>query len=69
MLRIRPFFSVSVLHDSVTTVYCMDLHVTTCIFIIRESVDSISRDGPDMPIYIIHYKKRNNSEQENFKAF
>ena len=24
---------------------------------IIESVDSISRDGPDTPIYIIHYKK------------
>ena len=36
---------------------------------IIESVDSISRDGPDTPIYIIHYKKRNNSEQENFKTF
>ena len=33
---------------------------------IIESVDSISRDGPDTPIYIIHYKKQNNSEQENF---
>ena len=29
---------------------------------IIELVDSISRDGPDTPIYIIHYKKRNNSE-------
>ena len=29
---------------------------------IIESVDSISRDVPDTPIYIIHYKKRNNSE-------
>ena len=36
---------------------------------IIESVDSISRDDPDTPIYIIHYKKRNNSEQENFKRF
>ena len=36
------------------------------LYIIIESVDSISRDGPDTPIYIIHYKKRNNSEQENF---
>ena len=39
------------------------------IIIIIESVDSISRDGPDTPTYIIHYKKRNNSEQENFKRF
>ena len=37
--------------------------------VIIESVDSISRDGPDTPIYIIHDKKRNNSEQENFKRF
>ena len=37
--------------------------------VIIESVDSISRDGPDTPIYIIHYKKRNNSEQENFERF
>ena len=29
---------------------------------IIESVDSISRDGPDTPIYIIHYKKRNISD-------
>ena len=36
---------------------------------IIESVDSISRDGLDTPIYIIHYKKRNNSEQENIKTF
>ena len=28
---------------------------------IIESVDSISRDGPDTPIYTIHYKKLNNS--------
>ena len=55
------------------------LHVYACIYAVNqrwhnilntctiiESVDSISRDGPDTPIYIIHYKKRNNSEQENF---
>ena len=28
---------------------------------IIESVDSISRDGPDTPIYVIHCKKPNNS--------
>ena len=34
------------------------------IHIIIESVNSISRDGPDMPYnYVIHYKKVNNSEQ------
>ena len=27
--------------------------------IIIESVDSISRDGPDTPIYVIHYKSPN----------
>ena len=32
------------------------------VFII-ESVDSISRDGPDTPIYVIHYKKPKISEQ------
>ena len=37
--------------------------------VIIESVDSISRDGPDTPINIIHYKKRNNSEQVKFKLF
>ena len=31
--------------------------------LIIESVDSISRDGPDTPIYIIHYKKPKISEQ------
>ena len=44
-------------------------HFINNYIIIIESVDSISRDGPDTPIYIIHYKKRNNSEQENFKRF
>ena len=33
---------------------------------IIESVDSISRDGPDTPLYVIHYKKRNDSEQVSF---
>ena len=34
-----------------------------------ESVDSKSRDGPDTPIYnIIHYIKRNNSEQMKVKV-
>ena len=35
-----------------------------CIIIIIESVDSISRDGPDIAIlYVMHYKNLNNSEQ------
>ena len=37
--------------------------------VIIESVDSISRDGLDTPIYIIHYKKRNNSKKVKFNAF
>ena len=51
-----------ILLKSATRIMCVSI-------IIIESVDSISRDGPDTPIYIIHYKKRNNSEQENFKRF
>ena len=35
------------------------------LFII-ESVDSISRDGPDTPTYVIHYKKLNNSDSFDF---
>ena len=31
--------------------------IVSCLHTIIESVDSISRDGPDTPIYIIHYKK------------
>ena len=61
-----------------TTLVCLlfSTAIPTSLFIkqlffilVIESVDSISRDGPDTPIYIIHYKKRNNSEQENFKRF
>ena len=57
--------------NNVTVVFIMDLpHTRARLYLlIIESVDSISRDGPDTPIYIIHYKKRNNSEQEKFKAF
>ena len=36
---------------------------------IIESVDSISRDGPDTPIYAIHYKKPKNSDQFDFSVF
>ena len=35
----------------------------TIIVYIIESVDSISRDAPDTPIYVIHYKKPKISEQ------
>ena len=31
------------------------------LMLIIESVDSISRDGPDTPIYVIHYKMTDNS--------
>ena len=33
------------------------------IIIIIELVDSISRDGPDSPICVIHYKNADNSVQ------
>ena len=36
---------------------------------IIESVDSISRDGPDTPIYVIQYKKLKNSAQIRFYVF
>ena len=37
--------------------------------IIIESVDFISRDGPDTPIYVIHYKITDNSLQVWFYTF
>ena len=39
--------------------------LTKCMLgvsVIIESVDSISRDGPDTPIYVIHYKMPKNSD-------
>ena len=36
---------------------------------IIESVDSISRDGPDTPIHVIHYKKPNNSATDTVSRF
>ena len=36
---------------------------------ITESIDSISRDGLDTYIYIIHYKTPSISEQVNFEDF
>ena len=41
-------------------------HSSLCGLLIIESVDSISRDGPDIAIYVIHYKNLNNSEQLKF---
>ena len=32
----------------------------------NQSVDSTGRDGPDTPIYVIHYKKPKISEQVDF---
>ena len=37
--------------------------------IIIESVDSISRDGPDTPIYVVHYKSSKNSVLINYQDF
>ena len=34
--------------------------------LIIESVDSISRDGPDTPIYVIQHKNLKNSAQVRF---
>ena len=44
------------------------LHRAQNTYII-ESVDSISRDGPDTPIYVIQYKKLKNSAQVRFYVF
>ena len=44
----------------------MYMYIHTCII---ELVDSISRDGPDMALYVIQNKNVNNSEQKNFKDF
>ena len=38
-------------------------------FSIIESVDSISRDGPDTPIYVIHYKRPNNLGTDTISRF
>ena len=38
-----------------------------CSIIIIESVDSVNRDGPNTPIYVIHYKHPNISEQVTVK--
>ena len=37
--------------------------------VIIESVDFISRDGTDTPIYVIHYKLLKNSAQVQFRDF
>ena len=34
-----------------------------------ESVDSISRDGPDTSIHIIHHKSKKNSAVMNYQDF
>ena len=35
---------------------CLFSRQPTCVFIIIESVDSVSRDDQDTSIYVIHYK-------------
>ena len=45
-----------------------NIYIYIYIYII-ESVDSISRNGPDTPIYAIHYKKPKNSDQFDFSVF
>ena len=44
--------------------YCLR---TSHLLIIIELVDSISRDGPDMPIYVIHYKMPKIWQPSTFK--
>ena len=57
--------------NSLASIKCSAVKVSPISSDIIESVDSISRDGPDTPIilYIIHYKKPNNSITVNFQAF
>ena len=52
-------------HSRYVQQYYVVLHIN---IIIIESVDSISRDSLDTPIYIIHYKRRNNLEQINIQV-
>ena len=49
-------------HGNYGSTYCIHIARDTQRSII-ESVDSISRDGPDTSIYVIHYKKSKISEQ------
>ena len=46
-------------------IWSLSIHVQIILSsaIIIESVDSISRDGTDTPIYVIHYKKPKISKQ------
>ena len=46
-------------------IQCTHVQYRTCIYTCVP-VDSISRDGPDIAIYVIHYKNLNNSEQLKF---
>ena len=58
MYQLLLYCNVHVLHKSVVIVY----HEQATLGII-ESVDSISRDGMDTPIYVIHYKHPNISKR------
>ena len=55
--RTREVRSALLVRESNTQLlmYSLDMYII-------ESVDSISRDGPDIAIYVIHYKNINNSE-------
>ena len=52
-------------HVRYDIVYCI-VCIQLCCQKHIESVDSISRDGPDTPIYVIHYIKPKISEQVKF---
>ena len=55
----------SVLSSTTNTIFWV-CNVSASII---ESVDSISRVGPDKPIYVIQYKKLKNSAQIRFYVF
>ena len=42
------------------------IHNSNFIIVIIESVDSIGRDDPNTPYYIMHYKNVNNSKTVHF---
>ena len=56
-MDVGRFKSGSPVQDQHNIMYALCMHYV-CII---ESVDSISRDGPDTPISVIHYKMPKNS--------
>ena len=52
------------MHDYQTSA---ELLISIVTIIIIESVDSVSRDGPDTPIYVIHNKSPKSSVQLQFQ--